>query len=140
VIGTWLVSRAAPGTYDRSSVIYGSKGAAFWDDGIYNNNHEQVYTKEALSEAFLESLTAEEKEIFFPYGVMDSLAIEWMQHFNALNGIRPVEVTAEVGLNAMLIPMAIYESATIGAPVLVEDVLNMKAEKYQEQINRFCSI
>jgi len=140
VIGTWLVSRAAPGKVDRSNVIYGSKGAAFWGDGIYNSSQEQIYTKESLAEAFMESLSAEEKEIFFPYGVMDSLSIEWMQHFNALNGIRPVEVTAEVGLNAMLIPMAIYESAFTGVPVLVDDVLNLKIEKYQEEINKLCGI
>ena len=69
---------------------------------------------------------------------MDTLAIEWKQHFDAASGIRPVEVTAEVGLNAMAIPMAIYESATTGAPVLVEDVLNLKVEAYQEQINKLC--
>ena len=135
VIGTWLVSRAAPGTVDRSNVIYGSKGAIYWGDGIYNNNHEQIYTKKSLAAAYLESLTPEEKNIVFPYGVMDTLSVEWCQHFNALNGIREVEVTAEVGLNAMAVPMAIYESAVTGAPVLIEDVLDMKVETYQKQLN-----
>jgi len=140
VIGTWLVSRAAPGKVDRSNVIYGSEGAVFWGDGVYNNRQEQIFTKESLAEAFLESLSPGEKEIFFPYGVRDSLAIEWKQHFDALNGIRDVEVTAEIGLNAMAVPMAIYESATINAPVLIKDVLEMKVEKYQEQLNKICSL
>ena len=140
VIGTWLVSRAAPGKLDRSNVIYGSKGAIYWGDGIYNNHHEQIYTKDSLAEAFLNSLSPDEKEVFFPYGVMDTLSVEWAQHFNALNNIREVEVTAEVGLNAMAIPMAIYESAATGTPVLVEDILNMKIEKYQKQINDLWSI
>jgi len=138
VIGTWLVSRAAPGNVDRSNVIYGSEGAIFWGDGIYNNRQEQVFTKESLIQAFMDSLSADEKEILFPYGVMDTLSVEWMQHFNALNGIRPVEVTAEIGLNAMGIPIAIYESAALGAPVLVEDVLSLKVETYQEKVNKMC--
>ena len=136
VIGTWLVSRAAPGKVDRSNVIYGSEGAVFWGDGVYNNRQEQVYTSQALGAAFLESLSPDEKEILFPYDIRNSLAIEWKQHLNALNGIRDVEVTAEIGLNAMAVPMAIYESATINAPVLIEDVLNLKVEKYQEQLNK----
>jgi len=140
VIGTWLVSRAAPGTVDRSNVIYGSKGAIYWGDGIYNNHHEQIYTKDSLAKAFLESLTPDEKENFFPYGVMDTLSVEWKQHFDALNGISEPEVTAQIGLNAMAIPMAIYESAAIGAPVMVEDILNMKIETYQKQLNDIWSI
>jgi predicted dehydrogenase len=140
VIGTWLVSRAAPGKVDRSNVIYGSEGAMFWGDGIYDSRQQQIYTRESLSKAFMESLSADEKEVFFPHGVMDTLAIEWKQHFDAVNGIRPVEITAEVGLNAMAIPMAIYESAVTGQPVLVEDVLNLKIEKYQEQINKLCFV
>ena len=140
VIGTWLVSRAAPGKVDRSNVIYGSEGAVFWGDGIYNSRQEQIYTRESLLTAFMDSLSADEKEFFLPYGVTDTLSIEWKQHFDAVNGIRPVEVTAEVGLNAMVIPMAIYESAATGAPVLVEDVLNLKVEEYQKQINKLCLV
>ena len=136
VIGTWLVSRAAPGKEDRTNIIYGSEGAIVWGDGVYNNRQEQVYTKESLAAAFLESLTSDEKEILFPYGIMDSLSIEWKQHLDALGGIRPVEVTAEVGLNAMAVPIAIYESAFSGEPVYIEDILNLKVENYQKQINK----
>ena len=135
-IGTWLVSRAAPGREDRTNMIYGSQGAILWGGGVYNDRQEQIYTKESLAEAFLGSLSADEKELLFPYGVMDTLSIEWKQHFDAINGIRPVEVTAEVGLNAMAVPLAIYESAFSGEPVFVDDVLSLKVEKYQEQINK----
>lgn len=140
VVGTWTVSRAAPGKIDRSNVIYGSEGALYWYDGIYNASGDQIYTREGLAEAFLKAITAEEKEILFPYGVRNSLSIEWKQHFDALNGIRPVEVNAEVGLMAMAVPMAIYESATIGAPVLMKDVLDLKVEVYQAKLNEIIGV
>jgi hypothetical protein len=38
----------------------------------------------------------------------------------------------------MGIPIAIYESAALGAPVLVEDVLSLKVETYQEKVNKMC--
>lgn len=64
----------------------------------------------------------------------------WKQHFDAINGVRPVEVTAMVGYKAMAVPMAIYESATIGAPVLVKDVMDLKVEAYQEPLNKLAGI
>jgi hypothetical protein len=45
-----------------------------------------------------------------------------------------------IGYKAMAIPMAIYESATIGAPVLVRDVLDLKVEAYQGPLNKMAGI
>jgi len=140
VVGTWLVSRSTPGKVDRSNVIYGSEGAVFWGDGVYNSQQEQVYTMEGLRKAYLSSLNPADQEILFPFGVQNSLAIEWQQHFDALAGIRPVEVTAEVGLAAMVVPMAIYESAEIGQSVLISDVLDLKVEGYQKRIMELVGI
>jgi predicted dehydrogenase len=139
-VGTWLVSRAAPGKVDRSNGIYGSQGAIFWGEGVYNANQEQVHTMESLRQAFMDSLNACEREAYFPFGVQDTLAIEWQQHFAALAGLRPVEVTAEVGLMAMAVPLAIYESAEIGRPVDICDVLDLKAEAYQNRIVRLANL
>jgi len=139
-VGTWLVSRAAPGKVDRSNVIYGSEGAVFWGNGVYNVRQEQVYDMDQLREAYLNSLTPEEKEIVFPFNLRDSLAIEWAQHLNALAGVRPVEVTAEIGLAAMIVPMAIYESAEIGQSVLIQDVYDLKVETYQKRIAKLAGL
>ena len=95
---------------------------------------------EGLQKAYLGSLTPEDKEIIFPFGVQNTLAIEWQQHFDALAGIRPVEVTAEVGLAAMVVPMAIYESAEVGQSVLISDVLDLKVEAYQKRITELVGI
>jgi len=57
-----------------------------------------------------------------------------------LNGLRKVEVDAMTGYKAMAIPMAIYEAATIGAPVLVQDVMNLKVEVYQGPLNKIAGI
>lgn len=140
VIGTWVVCRAAPGKVDRTNVIYGSEGAAFWGEGIYDCNQELVYPLNDLYQEFMETLSPEEQEILFPYGLQDTLAIEWKQHFDAVNGIRPVEVDAMTGYKAMAIPMAIYESAAIGAPVLVQDVLDLKVETYQTPLNKLAGL
>lgn len=140
VIGTWLVTRAAPGKVDRSNVIYGSEGAAFWGEGIYNGKQELVYPLNDLYEAFIETLSEEEKDMYFPYGLQDTLAIEWKQHFDALNGLRQVEVDAMTGYKAMGVPMAIYESATLGEPVLMKDVMDLKIEAYQGPLNRLAGI
>lgn len=140
VIGTWVVCRAAPGKVDRTNVIYGSEGAAFWGEGIYNNAQELVYPLNDLYQEFMDSLSEDEQGMYFPYGLQDTLAIEWKQHFDALNGLRKVEVDAMTGYKAMAVPMAIYESATIGAPVMVQDVMDLKIEAYQEPLNKFAGI
>ncbi|MPN62868.1 hypothetical protein SDC9_210621 [bioreactor metagenome] len=44
------------------------------------------------------------------------------------------------GYKAMAIPMAIYESAATGAPVLVQDVLDLKVEKYQTPLNKIAGL
>ncbi len=55
VIGTWVVCRAAPGKVDRTNVIYGSEGAAFWGEGIYDCNQELVYPLNDLYQEFMET-------------------------------------------------------------------------------------
>ena len=112
----------------------------YWGEGVYNNRQELALPLDELKKQFRAQLTDEEQQVYFPYGVTDSLAIEWQQHFNDVQGIRPVEVTAMVGYKAMAIPMSIYESATIGAPVLVQDIMNLKVEAYQAPLNKIAGI
>lgn len=140
VIGTWVVCRAAPGKVDRSNAIYGSEGAMFWGEGIYNARQELAVPLAELVRQFTAQLSDEARQVHFPYGVTDTLAIEWKQHFDAAAGIRPVEVTPAIGYKAMAIPMAIYESATIGGPVLVKDVMDLKVEAYQGPLNAIAGI
>jgi predicted dehydrogenase len=140
VIGTWVVCRAAPGRVDRSNAIYGSEGALFWGEGVYNARQELAVPLGELVRRFTAQLTDEERQILFPYGITNTLSIEWKQHFDAMNGIRTVEVTAEVGYRAMAIPMAIYESATLGAPVLVREITDLKIEAYQKPLNQIAGL
>ncbi len=140
VIGTWVVSRATPGKIDRSNAIYGSEGAMVWGEGIYNVRQELAVPLDELVKQFREQLMSDQNEFYFPLGLTNALAIEWKQHFDAVKGVRPVEVTPMIGYKAMAIPMAIYESATIGAPVLVQDVLDLKVEAYQGPLNTIAGI
>ena len=137
VIGTWLVSRAAPGKVSREITVHGSEGSITWNIGIMNYRGEVVTTQEVLTEEYMNSLSDDEKEFLFPSGITDTLAIEWRYFIDALTKGRTLEVPGMVGYKAMAVPMAVYESAALnGQPVLMQDVLDLKIENYQKEINK----
>lgn len=139
-VGTWVVSRSAPGRTDRSNILYGSEGALSWNEGIFNQKQELVYTIDELVEAYMTDLSVDDKEKLFPFGLTAPMAIEDKQFVDAIKGKGAVEVDAWTGYKAMAIPMAVYESAAIGAPVSVQDVLDLKVETYQAELNKIIGI
>ena len=62
------------------------------------------------------------------------------QFIDAVLGRGAFEVDAWTGYKAMAIPMAVYESAAIGGPVDVQDVLDLKVEAYQSELNKLIGI
>jgi len=66
----------------------------------------------------------------------NTFAIEDKQFIDAIFERRDVEVDGWIGYKAMAIPMAVYELAAIGKPVKVEDILELKIEKYQGELNK----
>ncbi|MBQ2817919.1 MAG: Gfo/Idh/MocA family oxidoreductase [Clostridia bacterium] len=136
VIGTWLVTRSAPGFVDRGITIAGSEGSLKWYVGIIDYAQNIVVTWEDLQKQYLESLTKEESEFWFPGGLRDTMALEQREFFDFLKGERELEVTADTGYLDMAIPYAVYESAEKGDWVTVQDVMDLKEEAYQSDINK----
>lgn len=141
VIGTWLVSRAAPGKASREITLHGTDGSITWNEGIMDYRGEMALSQQALTQRYLDSLTPEEKEHIFPLGLTDTLAVEWRYFAEALLRGRPLEVDGWVGYRAMALPMAVYESAALGGrPVSMQDVLDLSIENYQRPINEALEI
>lgn len=135
VIGTWLVSRTAPGKVNRDISISGSEGTLTWNEGISDYKEDVVVSWDALQKLYLESLTPEQKEFLFPRGMRHTMALEQREFFDFLKGKRQLEVTDEVGYLDMAVPYAVYEAATSGHAVLLKDVMDLKFEGYQKPIN-----
>ncbi len=137
VLGTWLVSRAAPGKPSREITVHGTLGSITWEQGIMNYRGEVVVSQEELTNMYLESLSEDEKERLFPKGITQTVAIEWRYFIEALTKGRAPEVDGMMGYKAMAVPMAVYESAARnGDAVEMEDVLSLKIEDYQGPINK----
>lgn len=135
VLGTWLVSRSAPGEVDRRISIAGSEGTIVWDKGISDYTGKVVISWDELRKMYLDSLSDDEKEFWFPRGLRHTIALEQREFFDFLNGKRELEVTDETGYRDLAVPYAVYEAAETGHAVLVEDVMTLKEETYQKQLN-----
>ncbi len=136
VIGTWVVSRSAPGRVDRSCVLYGSDGSLAWNEGIFAREGQAGSMGwQEMIDAYMESLTPDERERLFPMGITDTMAIEDKQFIDTVLGRGRFEVDAWTGYKAMAVPMAVYESAAVRQPVLLQDVLDLKIEAYQKPLN-----
>ncbi len=137
VLGTWLVSRAAPGKPSREITVHGTLGSITWEQGIMNYRGEVVMTQDELTDQYLESLSEDEKEHLFPKGITETVTIEWRYFIEALTKGRPLEVDGMVAYKAMAVPMAVYESAARdGEAIQMEDVLDLTVEDYQGPINK----
>ena len=84
---------------------------------------------------FMASLSEEQKEEFFPRGVMDSVAIELKEFIDACLHGRSIETDGVEGYKAIAICFALYESAAIQAPVKIADIEALKLENYQADLN-----
>lgn len=135
VLGTWLVSRTAPGKVNRDITIAGSEGSLSWDKGVSDYKQDTVIDWEKLKDMYLESLSDEEKEFWFPRGLQHTMALELREFFDFMHGKRELEVTDETGYLDMALPYAVYEAAATGRSVLMEDVMSLKEETYQKDIN-----
>jgi len=63
------------------------------------------------------------------------MALECWDFIDSVLNQRRPEITAEDTLRAKAVCLAIYESATVNAPVRVQDVIDGKVSAYQDPIN-----
>jgi hypothetical protein len=75
-------------------------------------------------------------EHFFPYALEDSFALGTLDFLRAIEAQRDPEASGREGLLDLAAAFAICESATVGRPVSVNDVLDGRVAAYQTEIDR----
>jgi len=136
VYAQWFWTRVAPGKRIEMRVIYGSKGAVS-NEGLHIQKEDSVesYRITSLNRKMMKSLSPEELERWFPKGSTDTFATELYDFYDSVVNKRKPEVDGWEAYKDMAIPLGFYESATLGKPVKIKDVEELKVEEYQKEIN-----
>lgn len=93
-----------------------------------------------LQELFMQEITPEQKEKFFPNGITNGVTIEVYDFISSVLLRSRPDVDGWDGLKALAICEAIYESSWSNQAVQVKDVLEGKVEGYQKEINEYWGI
>ncbi len=144
ITGFWSYSTAAP-MHRFTHVVYYATDGALVDTGdafhgpvssaLMQHSSGRVRRLGDLAQDFRAAIGEEEWQRLFPHGFTETFTLECYDFLDAVQNNRPPEVTAEDGLKAKAIALAIYEAATKGQTVQVQDVLNGEVEAYQRPIN-----
>jgi predicted dehydrogenase len=146
VVGTWSWTVAAPANRFLNVAFYGSEGVirdygdvfhpfTAGDRGDVEKLDGTKYTIGELREMYLETLSDDEQERLFPFGIEDGFALEVYDFINAIKDNRHPEVDGWTGLQAKAIAIAIYESGACGEAVSIADVLDGTVNAYQKEID-----
>ncbi|GBC97960.1 Glucose--fructose oxidoreductase [bacterium HR17] len=144
VMGFWSYSTAAPMHRFTHVVYYATEGAVV-DVGdafhgpvggaLVQHVNGRVRRLSDLAQDFRTAIGEEAWQRLFPHGITDQFTLECYDFVDAVQNNRPPEVTAEDGLKAKAIAIAIYEAATTKRTVRVADVLSGAVDAYQRPIN-----
>jgi len=137
-LGEWISTSCAPMENVNRHGVYGESGHILFDHGLKSRAEE--LTIEALEGQYMESLSPQEKDRWFPGGVTDTVATELEEFFRAIRGGPPVEITGMEGYKDQAVCEAVYESGATGAPVCVADIEALKIEQYQRDLNESVGI
>ena len=80
---------------------------------------------------FIASLSEEEHNRLFPFGLWDDFPVECGEFLRAIISGMPVEIDGRSGLETLATSLAFYESAVSGSTVRVADVLDGTVSAYQ---------
>ena len=139
VTAQWTWVGSAPGHHFNQRTVYGSEGALDFRQGLIPRGGEPIPNNE-LEREFMDSLSDDEREYYFPGGVEDTVAIELKYFADAIrNGGKP-EVDGLEGLRSQAICMAVYESGWFGRPVTLAEIEGCELEGYQKEINEHLGI
>lgn len=129
---TWVGS--APGEGFNRRTLYGSEGCIDFGAGLVPRTGEPLNNEE-LVKAFMDSISDEEREYYFPNGIGNTVAIELKYFADAINTGGKPEVDGVEGMKSEAICMAVYESGYWGRPVTLAEIENCELEGYQKEIN-----
>ena len=134
-IGQLLWSWAGHGealTIPGAPAFFGSRGCVQGNDLILDNGQ-----RNNILERFERDMDSATAEKCFPMGLRDPYAIlqwEWLQ--GIANGGQHPETSGQEGLLDLAAAFAILESAAVGRPVTLAEVLRGKVDVYQQEIDR----
>ena len=143
-VGFWSVSTALPGHQIATIAYYGRDGAIVEPRDPFHGptlaaqvtlRDGEAQPLETYYHEYLDALGEAGRQRLFPHGLTDGFALEVYDFLTAVRDNRPPEIDGEAGLRAKAIALAIYESATTGQVVRVDDVLAGRARDYQRPID-----
>ncbi|MEW6749836.1 MAG: Gfo/Idh/MocA family oxidoreductase [Candidatus Latescibacterota bacterium] len=144
ILGQYTWSFSAPGEPVATQIFYGTGGSARDRGGwmhTFQNGADLTLadgTKvpyEQIEPRFRAQLDEGLRQRFFPCGVENDMALECWDFVDSVLKRRKPEISAEDTRRAKAACLAVYESATLGAPVKVQDVLEGKVSAYQDPVN-----
>jgi UDP-N-acetyl-2-amino-2-deoxyglucuronate dehydrogenase len=153
ITGTWSWSFDAPGEGFQKVLFYGSEGSIstdighaifhlFWrggdwiETGTMTRRDGETWDFPQLKALQKQALGEDEWNLMFPAGMENGFGYEIWEFMEVIRGNRDrVEVDAWDGMRSLAICEAVYESATCGQVVRVDDVYSGKIDAYQAPIN-----
>jgi UDP-N-acetyl-2-amino-2-deoxyglucuronate dehydrogenase len=133
IIAQWVVCRAAPGKGFGGHVIHGSEGSIDLSGNV--NLRKESIEAGKINEMFMASLSEQQREIFFPRGITDTVAIELSDFADAILTGSKFEVDGIEGLKDEAICLACCESSWFNKPVEMSKIENCEIEGYQKELN-----
>ena len=88
-----------------------------------------------LLQHFEQSMSADEREQFFPLGLTDTFALQQLDWLRAVEAGVASETSGREGLHDLACAFAMLESSTLQRRVTLEEVLSGAAATYQAEIN-----
>jgi predicted dehydrogenase len=137
IYSQWLCTNAAPGKGLWLHNIYGSTGSVSNEEITIQKKEDLVETQSIanLVKQMKENLDSETLERYFPNGVTHSFSTELYDFYTAIKNRGKPEVDALEGYRDMAIPLGFYESAKSRNIIKIKDVLELRIEDYQGEIN-----
>ena len=149
LVGNWSWSFSAPGEPVATQILYGSAGSARDRGGwmhTFQNGGDITLTDgtkkpyEEIEADYKAQLDEDTKSKLFPYGVENDVALECWDFVDSCLNRRQPEIPATTTHITKAMCIAIYESATAGLPVKIQDVCDGKVSAYQDPINEYWKI
>jgi len=136
VTGIWSESISAAGDHLGQQIIHGDEGSIDFSHGLMMRGDESHTRFDALKKEFMDQISDDVRERYFPFDLHETLAQEIHEFVNACLHGGTVETDGPEGYKAQAICMAIYESAALGnQPVELSKVEALEIEEYQKPLN-----
>jgi predicted dehydrogenase len=127
---TWAGHGTPTGLPD-GLVIYGSRGSLQGDRLTLDDG-----SVTSATELFDTQADIQTREAFFPRGLKDAFSLSFLDFLDGIAAGRDPEASGQEGLFDLAAAFAICESAQLGRPVSVDEVLNGSVAAYQSDIDR----